>query len=301
MIHAIKVINHFGESVEIELPHPEKTGMLVTDIEGLGPPVANINMTELATIDGSVYNSARLSSRNIVISLVLLPLATIEDTRLRIYKFFPIKKRVIIVIRTDRLECMTEGYVETVDPNIFSEQESCQISILCPDSYLYSLDKKIVYFTGIDSKFMFPFKNDSLSEKKLIMGETNNVNTKVLDYEGTIEVGITMIVYFKGSATGLIFYNNETRISLRIDDAVLEKTLGSNFKFGDKLTIVTQRGQRKAAVMRNGKSINIINALKRPIGWLTLKPGKNILSCNAVDGINNLDFRVEYQACYEAI
>ena len=301
MIQSIKVTNHLGESIEMELSCPEKTGLLINDIDGLGPPTANINTTELSILDGAVFNSSRVGSRNIVISMILLPLVTIEDSRLRIYKFFPIKKKVTIEITTDRRSCITEGYVETVEPDIFSEQESCQVSVVCPDAYLYSIVPTVIYFTGIQSLFTFPFSNNSLTENQLVMGEINKVDTYTINYEGTVEIGITLIVSFTSAVKGLVIYDTKTRKILRIDDEILKVAIGSYFKKGDELTIVTQRGQRKATVFRDGRTINIINALKRPIGWLTLSAGNNQFSYAAEEGSNNIEFRIEYTTAYDGV
>ena len=51
MIKSITVINPKGESLELDLFHPEKSGLIVKSITGLGPPKANINSTELARAD----------------------------------------------------------------------------------------------------------------------------------------------------------------------------------------------------------------------------------------------------------
>lgn len=59
MIKSITVTNPKGESLELDLFHPEKSGLIVKSITGLGPPKANINSTDLATADGALYSSAR--------------------------------------------------------------------------------------------------------------------------------------------------------------------------------------------------------------------------------------------------
>ena len=94
MIKNVTVTNHLGESIKLNLRVPEKSGFLIQKISGLGPSKANINSTESATIDGSIYNSARVTSRNIVIELAFMFSPTVEDVRQRSYKYFPIKKEL---------------------------------------------------------------------------------------------------------------------------------------------------------------------------------------------------------------
>ena len=111
MIRAVTVTNYLGESKRFELAFPEKSGFAVQSISGLGPSKADINTTEISTNDGSLYNSARVNSRNIVMSLKLMFTPQIEDTRQDSYKYFPIKKRVTLLIETDNRICETYGYV----------------------------------------------------------------------------------------------------------------------------------------------------------------------------------------------
>ena len=69
MIKKEIVTNYLGESLEMELARPEVSGLAITDIEGLGPVKATINTSEIATGDGALYNSAKLETRNIVMTL----------------------------------------------------------------------------------------------------------------------------------------------------------------------------------------------------------------------------------------
>ena len=112
MIRAVTVTNYLGESKRFELAFPDESGFAVQSISGLGPSKADINTTEISTNDGSLYNSARVNSRNIVMSLKLMFNPQIEDTRHDSYKYFPIKKKVTLLIETDNRICETYGYVE---------------------------------------------------------------------------------------------------------------------------------------------------------------------------------------------
>ena len=87
-------------------------------------------------MDGSIFASARATERNIVLTLILLPIPSIESVRQKTYSFFPIKKAVTLLVETDNRLVETTGYVESNEPNIFSQQESTQISIICPDPTL---------------------------------------------------------------------------------------------------------------------------------------------------------------------
>ena len=132
MIQSITVTNYLGEQLKLELTRPELSGFIVMSVTGLGPVKANINTTETATNDGSQFNSARTDSRNIVISLRYLPNPTIEDTRQLSYKFFPVKKKLTLLIETDNRSLEIDGYVESNEPDIFSQEEGADILMVKP-------------------------------------------------------------------------------------------------------------------------------------------------------------------------
>lgn len=164
MLKSVTVINHLGESLKIEMRRPTTSGFYIKKIEGIGPVKANINITERTTIDGGRYNSAHANSRNIVITLGFLFAHNIESVRHRSYKYFPLKKRISLIFETDTRTCETYGYVESNEPDIFSKDEGCQISIICPDSYFYSSgdgSKTVTLFSGTEPMFEFPFSIES--------------------------------------------------------------------------------------------------------------------------------------------
>lgn len=156
MINYVEVTNYLGESFVLRLKDPAESGFFIRSIDGLGPAKANVNMTDIATIDGSRYNSARLQTRNIVMNLGFLPIHPIENLRQLTYKMFPIKKNVKLVIGADNRIVQTEGYVESNEPDIFSKDEGCQISIICPDPNLYAYYTESRTYKGIEPLFEFP-------------------------------------------------------------------------------------------------------------------------------------------------
>ena len=149
MIKSVKVTNYLDESKTFVLMDPEESGFLIEEITGLGPANATINTTEMASIDGSIFNSSRVGMRNIVLTLRLLFKPTVEDVRQESYKYFPIKKQVKLTIETDNRICESYGYVESNEPDIFSKDESTQISIICPDPYFYSVEPTTTIFYGV--------------------------------------------------------------------------------------------------------------------------------------------------------
>jgi hypothetical protein len=211
MIKSITATNYLGESIKMELRFPEKSGFLIQDITGLGPSKATINSTELSTSDGSLFNSARTNARNIVLMLKLFEKPTIEITRQNSYKYFPIKKRVKLLIETDTRTCEIYGYVESNDPIIFDKSQTAQISIICPDPYFYSVGIKTTIFSGIEPEFVFPFSNESISDNLIETGQVIINQEQTIYYTGDEEIGVLIYIHALGTATNLTIYNTLTR------------------------------------------------------------------------------------------
>ena len=130
MIRSFTITNYLGDSIFLDIRRPEKSGFLIKSVTGLGPSKANINTTEIATNDGSYYNSARIAQRNIVFNLVFMMTESgddIETVRQKTYRYFPLKKEVMIAIETDNRVLTTVGYTESNEPDIFSSSEGAQI------------------------------------------------------------------------------------------------------------------------------------------------------------------------------
>ena len=304
MIKSVTITNHLDESIKLDLFNPEESGFIIKSIEGLGPVKANINFKELATNDGAIDNSARLSSRNIVMSLQFMESPTIEETRLKSYKYFPIKRNIKFLIETDSRICETIGRVETNVPTIFSNAEGCQISILCSNPYFYSAGENgtnQTIFYGTEPLFEFPFSNESLTKDLIEFGSIENRTEGTIYYDGDAEIGITIQIHAVGEAEGLVIYNTKTREIMRINDDKLKSLMGSGIQAGDEITITTSRGEKGIYMLRSGVTTNILNSLEKPIKWFQLSKGDNTFAYTASAGLTNLQFRIENKVIYEGV
>lgn len=308
MIKNITVTNHLGESITLELTAPRLSGFLVKKIEGLGPVKADVNMTELATNDGAIDNSARLQKRNIVLYLQFMQEnindETIEDLRLKSYKYFPIKRNITFLIETDNRICTATGRIESNEPDIFSKDEGCQISILCGDPYFYSAGEdgnNDTVFYGLEPLFEFPFENNSLDENLIEFGNIMSRTEGTVYYEGDAEVGLVMTLHAVGDVKGLSIYNLETNEIMKISDEKLESLTGSGIIAGDTITITTVKGQKGITLLRGGVTTNILNVLEKPIPWFQLSKGDNLFAYTATEGISNLQFAITNKTIYEGV
>lgn len=302
MIKSITVTNYLGDSLKLELTRPEKSGLIVKSVTGLGPGKATINTTEAASNDGSFYNSARVSSRNIVISLIFMWKETIEDARQLTYKYFPLKKELTLLIETDNRTSEIKGYVESNEPDIFSQEEGSDISIICPDPFFYSAyEKKVTTFGGIMPLFEFPFSNESLTQSLLEMGSILTRPDRVITYDGDYEIGVTISVRAYGPVTGVSIYNVGTKEVMRINTDILRSLTGAGLDEGDEIVICTIKGKKSATLIREGKSTNVLNCINRDANWFQLSKGNNIFAYTADTGVSDVQIEIENRIVYEGV
>lgn len=305
MIKSFTITNHLGDSMVLDIRKPAETGFLIKSVTGLGPASATINTTDAATTDGATFNSARLSTRNIVFNLVFVESdnnETIEELRQKTYKYFPSKKKIGIKIRTDNRFVECSGYVETNEPEIFSSEEGSQISILCTDPYLYAATgTEIVKLSSVEAAFEFPFTNDSLTESLLSFGEIKSASDCVVNYVGDSDIGMKIHILVHGDATNMGVYNTETGECININTVNIETITGAALKANDEIIINTNKGSKGLTLKRGTKTYNILNCLDRNSTWLYLSKGDNLFMFVAETGLANLEFSIEHSIIYDGV
>lgn len=302
MIQSLTVTNYLGESLTIPMKNSESTGFILHDMTGLGPPTASVNTSKVATKDGSKYNSARAEERNIVLPMYFTPIPTIEDARHRSYKYFPLKKPIILAFKTDNRECQIVGYVETNEPDICSDREGCQVSIICPNPYFSSIYDTVTSFSGVEASFEFPFSNEDTSNPHIEFGKIVVKAENIVRYGGDAESGVQIRIAASATVKNITIYNVDTRGTMHIYHDKLVALTGSGIVKGDEIIITTDKGARSVTLLRNGKSTNILNAIDpRNDEWFSLTKGDNIFAYTADEGSDYLMFVVDHTTLYEGI
>ena len=294
MIKTVIITNYRGESLTLELANPYSSGFAVTGINGLGPNKATINDVEVTTNDGSVFNSAKVNPRNIVLNLEFMAAdpEVIEALRQQTYKFFPLKKKLTFEVITDKRHVKIIGYTESNEPTIFSKNEGTQISIICPYPFFQSVtERNRVMFYGEEPAFEFPFSNEG-EEPTLIMGYVHMVTEANVIYTGDSEVGIIITIHALGSAKNVSIFNLDTgeRMKLKVD---LVK--------GDDIIISTVKGEKYVHKLQDGVETNALNCIDRDADWFLLSKGDNLFAYTAEEGLRNLDFQIQNYILYEGV
>lgn len=301
MIKTLKVTNYLGDSLIVKMGGSDNSGLLIKQIDGLGPSKATINMSTNSTSDGGTFNSSYVNSRNIVLNFKYLENPTIELSRKNSYKYFPIKKQVKLEFTTDSNSVEIYGFVESNEPTIFSKSEETQISIICPDPYFYSLYNYLTIFYGVESNFEFEFSNESLTENLIEFGIIQNTNQNNVYYDGDAETGVYIEMKATGNASNITIYNLKTRTLMALNSDKIVELTGSDIINGDQIFISTVQNNKYVTLFRDGQYINILNALDKNSNWFVLSRGDNEFAYTADEGLTDLQFSISHKKLYEGI
>jgi hypothetical protein len=304
MLKAITAINPSGESLRLELGQPEKSGFLVESIDGLGPEKVQLDTTDNALGDGAFLNSAKKSTKSIVLNLKYIwkKNTTIEQLRLITYKFFPLKKQIKLIVESDIKATTIDVYVESNEPDIFSQTSGTAITMTAMFPYFKSSGYRENKFTGIEAMFEFPFCNDDLIEPLLEMSNFRNKTTRNILYGGDHETGVIISIELLGETGDIGIYNVTSNEALFLSIAKIKKRANNKIVKGDKIIICTEFGKKSAKLYREDGVYNILNSVSKDSKWLTIDSGDNMFSYAASANPENIeDFKIENAILYEGM
>lgn len=263
------------------------TPYTIKEFQGLNPPKATINTSEAAFVDGSIFNSSKLQSRNVNVAFYIESDA--EKSRLDVYKVLKSKQYVKLNFNSTYLDTFIEGYVESINITYFAKKQVCTVSILCPFPYLKSAKTIEDKLSGIIPKFHFPFPTES----PMIFGMEDMYTSVYVENNGTAETGLTFIMRAKKACTNPTIYNYVTNEFMKIN---LE------FVQGDEVTITTGQGNKTITLLREGVKSNIFNLLDKDSTWLELPTeGATFVYEVETGSVANLVVTIEHNDLYEGV
>ena len=254
----------------------------VISIKGLNPPSAHLNSSSVSGMDGAMYNSSRLNTRNIVILVKIN--GDIEENRQNLYTFCPTKEKVRFYFSNNNRDVYVDGYVDSVECDLFTNDERMQISIICPQPYFLDMSDTQVDGSSISAFFTFPFSIDLGSpipfSEIILNNETNLYNDSVN------EIGMVIGIDIEASVNTILIRNTGTGATF---------TLSYAFVSGDHVQITTIKGQKSIILTRNGIDTNIFSAMQIGSVFFQLATGDNFFSY-IVDGnaSNNVNINIMF-------
>lgn len=252
----------------------------VINIEGLNPPNAQINTSTIVGMDGAVFNSSKLQTRNLVLTVKIN--GDIEQNRLNLYSYFRTKEWCKFYYANGSLDVSIEGYVDTVECNLFTNAEMAQISIICPYPYFRSIYEVSQDFTNVLKKFVFPFSINIGSP--VVISEIDDSGIVKIFNSSEAENGFIAYVNFLDDASSLEIINTFTGDDFKVVYSFLEN---------DSLIINTNKGRKSINLIRSGSVINLFQALQTGSVFLQLLPGINTFNYKVSGSVeNNDDIRI---------
>ena len=267
---------------------------VVSSILGLNPPKAQINTTNAVGLDGSRFNSAFIGNRNIVITMMLR--GDQEASRQELLQYFRSKGLCRFYFENNNRNVYTDGYVESIEYNIFQRVETMQISIICPDPFFYDLTQRVVPITDVTSQFYFQFAIDQ--DDPVVISEYSSSNITTIENAGQEDSGIILVAKFLSSADSFDFHKivtGEMGESVHID---------YNFSAGDILTYSTVPENIEFSVLGNGTWANLFHyAYLGSVDLIKLNPGANRFeyAVNNVPGSSAAELTLVYRQAYQGV
>jgi hypothetical protein len=236
---------------------PSDDPVVLRNIDGLGPVKSDITTSDSGASRGETYQGSSTGKRNIVLTLGLNPdwaTQTMSSLRQLLYRYFMTEQWCKLRFTSDEMPTTDiEGYVESFDPSMFSQDPEIQVSIINPRPDFIEIDATI--YTGV--------VDDGTAQQ-------------VVDYDGSVSAGFELRV---DRSVALPSYTGPVSIQVENSDGIQIITV-------DPVTIDTVQSYKMSSVqaqkrvqteaLADGAATNL---LKRKSGvWPELQSGENLIS-----------------------
>lgn len=223
--------------------------------DGLGPVKADITTSPYAEIDGEAFLGDSVGKRNIVLKIGLNPDwadQTMEGLRMLLYAYFMPKFPVRLRFTSTHLPtCEISGYVESMDPNMFSKDPEINVSIICPSPHFVAVTPTVVNGVATNGGAAPP----------------------QITYEGSVPTGMTVEVH-SSAAVGSYTGNLTIRTGVAtVDSFVLPVTVDAANFF--RMNSVPGAKSVKSVAVASGAETSLLGRLPAAPIWPSLWPGLN--------------------------
>lgn len=249
MLSMVEVLNDRGEQLSLGLSDTSD-GIILKNIDGLGPVKATLVSSSFARLDGEQYHSARREPRDLKFLFGMEPMyggLTVSAIRRRLYKFFMTKRSVTLTFITDDgLTVYISGRVESNDPPMFAKEPEMEVVIRC-------------------------FEPDLIDPTPVILaGNTTSGTTETpFEYDGSVDTGVIFKLNLNRDLSEFTFYHRPP------DGSLLSMDFAAPLLNGDVLTISTIPGSKGASVLRGGTTIPILYGVSPYANWMAFQEGEN--------------------------
>lgn len=243
--------------------YPGLDPIQIRDIDGIGPVKASILTTPFASGKGEFYQGSTVGKRNILLTLGLNPEwgdQTMASLRQMLYRYLLPEAWCKLRFFNDQLPVVDiEGFVESFDPNMFSQDPEIQVSVICPKPDFIEPDASIYYGVVDDGTIEFEF-----------------------EYVGNVPAGFELRIV---NSADNMSYTGPLHISMKQDPnpaevfAVDPVLIDATQYF--KLSTVPSAKRVEKISNVDGISTNLLWYVSDEAVWPEIKPGTNVFSVAA--------------------
>jgi len=239
---------------------PSDDPVHIRGIEGLGPVKAEITTTPSGTSRGETYQGSSTGKRNIVLTLGLNPnwaTQTMSGLRQLLYAYFMTQQWCKLRFYSDELPTTDiEGYVESFEPNMFSQDPEIQVSIVNEKPDFIEIDATI--FKGV----------------------VDDGSTWLeVNYQGSVSAGLEVRA---DRSVALPAYSGAMTISVenfKGVQAVVVNPVTINTVQSFKMSSVQGQKRVQAEAIVDGAITNLLKGMSGE--WPELQPGENLVNVKA--------------------
>jgi hypothetical protein len=245
----------------------------IKNIDGLGPVKASISSTAFGAYDGEAFTGASVGKRNIVITVGLNPdweTQTMEELRGLLYAYFQPKVPARLRFTSTHLPlCQIDGYVESMEPNIFSKDPEVQVSVVCLKPDFVAVETTII--TGLTG---------------------DGVTFETFDYEGSSPTGFVLEV-----EGGVVWSDGIMEVFLKSPLPQVFTLIDASIGHGSNLQLSSIVGDKYVRLYNttDGSVVNLLDTMQSTSDWPELTPGENDLAI-ITNAIVPQDWSLTYSA-----
>lgn len=265
-----------------QLTFAQNSPFTIAEIQGLNPPKAIINTSQISLIDGAKFNSSKLQPRHINVAFAIEYEAA--KNRIEVYKVLKSKQWVKLTYNGQFRQVWIEGYIDSIDISYFKMKQIVTCGILCPSPYFKEAEEIVTSLLNVISSFHFPFS--STATPQLVFGYINNDLGIFVENNGDVDCGMQIVLYASAAVSNPKIFNYVTR-----------EYIGLNYTMqaADQITIDTTQGNKTVTLLRNGVESNIFNSVIQGSTWLQLAANGSTFVYEVAEGSFAGDLAVTFR------
>jgi hypothetical protein len=264
----LKIENASGNIVDLN----DGERFEVLSVSGLNPPSASIFTAKSPNRKGLKYNGSTLNERVVVIEVKLH--GDIERSRNALYDWTDPEQYAKIYYRNDAKNVFCEGYVETCEVDLFTDNEIVNVEILCPSPYWNDLSEIVTDISNLLKQFTFPFAIGSAGVPFSTLLDSNITTI----FNSGAETGARFVLRFSGDASNVTIF----------DDKDVSRQFRINRSFSDGWTVVidTEASPKTCkGYQPDGTEVNLMRYIGANPTWPVLKKGNNRIGYSVESGL----------------